>query len=359
MSSLAQRTSICNSASTHHKPGSRRALLSASLYDNLVMAVNIRSLRDPFQRLFLRYLLYIALRPGAWREARAFTTNAYQVVLGRSPTQEEVAEWVSHIQHQKRARTSLVWALLTSPEFIRLNLHRNLPINTAVVAETLHATRCQLVQSELPPAAEIVDLGGACSWSLEGALLAMGYPHHPQRITIIDLPPNRRMFAETFRYVADERDQWSEVRLGVLVRYLHRSFVNLDTLPDASVDLVWSGETIEHVTRDEARQTAREVWRVLKPGGFFCLDTPNRAITRLQFPHGLIHPEHRYEYEPRELAEQLRQDGFQVCRMLGICPMPRSAQTGRFDLREIFANPILSPDADQSYLFYLEARKPA
>lgn len=335
------------------------ALLSALLYDGSAMPVNIRSLRDPFQRLFVRYLLYIALRPGAWREARAFTTKAYQVVLGRPPSPEEAAEWVSRIQRQRRARTGLIWALLTSPEFARLNPDRNLPFNAGVVAETLHATRCQLVRSELPPAAEIVDLGGACSWSLEGALLAMGYPHHPRRITIIDLPPDRRMFAETFQYAADEHEQWREVRPGVLVRYLHRSFVNLDALPDASVDLVWSGETIEHVTRDEARQTAREVWRILRPGGYFCMDTPNRAITRLQFPRGLIHPEHRYEYEPRELAEQLREEGFEIRRVLGICPMPKSAQTGRFDLREIFVNAILSPDAEQSYLFYLEARKPA
>jgi SAM-dependent methyltransferase len=46
-------------------------------------------------------------------------------------------------------------------------------------------------------------------------------------------------------------------------------------LPDASVDVVVSFQTIEHVA--DLRQTLREIRRVLKPGGVFFAQAPNYA----------------------------------------------------------------------------------
>lgn len=51
--------------------------------------------------------------------------------------------------------------------------------------------------------------------------------------------------------------------------------LNTDSLPyaDAAFDLVTCTEVIEHI--EHYRQTIREIFRILKPGGLFVLTTPN------------------------------------------------------------------------------------
>ena len=55
-------------------------------------------------------------------------------------------------------------------------------------------------------------------------------------------------------------------------------------------DLVYSGQSIEHVTPSDADIVIKEVARVLRPGGWFALDTPNARVTRVQQPD-LIDPD--------------------------------------------------------------------
>jgi SAM-dependent methyltransferase len=55
----------------------------------------------------------------------------------------------------------------------------------------------------------------------------------------------------------------------------------LDAFADGTFDLVWSGQSIEHVSREAAERMVREAFRVLVPKGRFCLDTPIRAVTGL------------------------------------------------------------------------------
>jgi SAM-dependent methyltransferase len=59
---------------------------------------------------------------------------------------------------------------------------------------------------------------------------------------------------------------------GDRVRYLTSTGSRLD-LPDASVDVFFSGESIEHVFNVDA--FLDEVYRVLRPGGRFIVTTPN------------------------------------------------------------------------------------
>lgn len=98
------------------------------------------------------------------------------------------------------------------------------------------------------------------------------------------------------------RDKWSEVESGYL-RSLTRlkgrvaKLIGLDVdpavlenpsvdealvfapgtaypLPDASVDLITSWATLEHIAEPEP--AVREIERILKPGGWFCAWTPNK-----------------------------------------------------------------------------------
>ncbi len=175
----------------------------------------------------------------------------------------------------------------------------------------------------------------------------MGYPHHPREIVIVELPPTSPNERYTTWLTPD----------GILIRYHYGSMTDLSWLPDNSVDLVWAGQSIEHVTEEEAEITVRQVFRILRPNGYFCLDTPNAALTRLQSPDRLIHPEHKKEYYVSELKSLLESIGFEIVEAKGICPMPNSLRTGIFDPKEIVHNITLSDEPEYSYLFFLKGVK--
>jgi SAM-dependent methyltransferase len=50
-------------------------------------------------------------------------------------------------------------------------------------------------------------------------------------------------------------------------RYLTRGTASMAEIPDASIDYIWSCVVLEHVHRDEFARMAREMRRILKPGG--------------------------------------------------------------------------------------------
>jgi SAM-dependent methyltransferase len=90
-------------------------------------------------------------------------------------------------------------------------------------------------------------------------------------------------------------------------------------LPDATVDLAFSNQLIEHVHPDDVQPHLREVLRVLRPGGRYVLLTP----TRLSGPHdvsGFFHDEprgfHLKEYSCGDLARELRTAGYRDVRQV-------------------------------------------
>ncbi|MBK9164635.1 MAG: methyltransferase domain-containing protein [Acidobacteria bacterium] len=72
---------------------------------------------------------------------------------------------------------------------------------------------------------------------------------------------------------------------------------------DASFDVVTSFETVEHI--HDRPGFLRELERVLSPGGFLLLSTPNAHYTR-PVNGKPSNPFHVYEYTPEELGEELR-----------------------------------------------------
>jgi SAM-dependent methyltransferase len=276
-----------------------------------------------------------------------FVDLAFRKVLGRPAGEDGGGGFVARLRRGEVSRLGLLARLFLSHEY-----------KAPAFMSTLHQLRCRLVQGYLPAADVIVDLGGACTASLEGALLWMGYPHRPRELTIVDLPPDERLYAGQFRHLHDEGGDWL-VKGTTRIRYLHSSMTDLGPVADGSVDLVWSGESIEHITPVEGARVCREAMRVLRPGGAFCLDTPNAALTRIHCPRQFIHPEHKVEYRVHELIELLVGHGFDVRAVKGIGAMPRTARSGRFDPRELVRAPRLSDEAEISYLFYVHAVKPA
>jgi ubiquinone/menaquinone biosynthesis C-methylase UbiE len=133
--------------------------------------------------------------------------------------------------------------------------------------------------------------------------------------------------------------------------------VDLSDYADASFDLVYSGQSIEHVTEAEGDTVAREVFRVLAPGGWFCLDTPNGPVWRLRSA-AMMNDDHKIEYAAPELATVLSRAGFEVTESKGLNLMRQGAAAKVFDEAEASANPGVFAAAEECLLLAMVARKP-
>lgn len=213
----------------------------------------------------------------------------------------------------------------------------------------IHAARVELVQTLLPQAEHILDLGGANS-----PLYRMGYPHSFSKLTMIDLPVDERH--ELFKdAVIDDVSNKGEV----VVHY--GDMTSLDSFADESIDFVWSGQSIEHVPPDAGEKMCREAFRVLKSGGAFCLDTPNRLVTEIHTKNiggGFIHPEHCIEYTPEQLGHILEGVGFTILKSLGLCEMVETVATGQFKYSDFLIGRRISENINGSYIQYFHCVKP-
>jgi len=277
-----------------------------------------------------------------------FLTMAYRRCLKRSPDEDGLSYYSRELDAGRLSRLGVVRALVASNEYRQSAGLPGRPLHA------IHQVRMAMVKQLLPPAELIVDIGGAAIGDDRGALLMMGYPHKPRRVIIVDLPPQDRMFGRRH----NETAQGITTAEGIRIEYHYGSLSDLSFLPDSQVDLVWSGESIEHVTEAEAEVACRHAFRILKPGGCFCLDTPNAALTRLQSPHALTHPEHKKEYFVAELRALLEKCGFSIMEAKALLPMPESLRRQVFDVREQVANIRFGDTPEEGYLFFLKARKP-
>ncbi len=181
----------------------------------------------------------------------------------------------------------------------------------------------------------------------------MGYPYQFEEIVIVDLPSEDRHEL----YQDDQRLTSVDVP-GGRVSYRYHSMTDLSSYPSGSFDMVYSGESIEHITRREAERVLAEARRVLKPGGILALDTPNAKLTRLQ-QEAFIDPDHKYEYRHAELAAMLRGNGFVIERAMGINYGGESVARGVFDPTELATKRGLFDDIDNCYLLAYVCRRPS
>jgi SAM-dependent methyltransferase len=215
----------------------------------------------------------------------------------------------------------------------------------------MHVSRSLFV-SGLPRAARILDLGGTHQGLADGALVHLGYPYGFERLVVVDLPPDER--DAIYRGGSKGEPVMSE--LGP-VEFAFHSMVDLSRYEDASFDLVYSGQSIEHVSEAEGAEVARQAFRALAPGGWFCLDTPNGPVWRLRSSAPMNH-DHQIEYGADELALLVEQAGFEVVECKGLNLMQRGVAQGRFDEAEAAANPGVFSQAEACLLLAVVARKP-
>jgi SAM-dependent methyltransferase len=276
-----------------------------------------------------------------------FVRSAFQIILRRDPDPHGLKNYVTVLEEQKLTTDGVLDELLTSME-----LRVDVPYQN--ILRSLHQSRCDFVRM-LPRARRILDLGGTDQSGDAGALVSMGYPYRFELLTIVDLPGGERH--ELYGYLASS--ETVESRCGP-VQYRYHSMVDLSPYPDASFELVFSGQTIEHITEDEAKKMLAEIRRVLVPGGWFCLDTPNRRVTALQLgPDVLTNPDHKLEYTHEHLSQLLHDAGFDVVDALGLSLADESLARGDFDQAEVAdKHGVYAEIADCYFLAYM-CRTPA
>lgn len=295
-----------------------------------------------------RALRRLARRDGYFASLsnRQMVEVAYEVLLARRSDPVGRDNALSMLGSGAWSPIDMVSWLMGSGEFTRTR-----HFSGRTLGPSLHASRCAFVRS-LPSARNILDLGGTDLSAPEGAMVTMGYPYRFDSLTIVDLPPDERHEIYHSESNAQRVDTW----LGP-VFYRYHSMTDLSGFDDESVDLVYSGQSIEHVPPEEARKVVEQVFRVLEPGGHFALDTPNGRVTRVQQP-AFIDPDHKIEYTPDELLELVSGAGFEIAECKGTNLASQTVASGRFDADEVAGNSGLFSKAEDCYLLCVVARKP-
>lgn len=270
---------------------------------------------------------------------------AYQIVLGRKPDPGGFRQYERAVAGGELSRREMVDALRGSSEFERRSF------SAKMMGNSIHASRCRFVRA-LPKAATIVDLGGTDLGNPEGAFVGLGYPYRFDSLTIVDLPSEERHPI----YSSSEIEAPIDTPRGP-VRYSYHSMTDLSAFPDGSVDLVYSGQSIEHVTPEEGALVLKEVARILKPGGYLALDTPNSRVTRLQ-QEEFVDPDHKVEYSWAELQRQIAGAGLAVDWAKGINYAGLSLAQDRFMTEEVAANVGLFDEVEDCYILACVCRKP-
>lgn len=269
---------------------------------------------------------------------------AYNTVLLREPEPAGLDHFTERLTVEGISRRRMLEVLRGSEE-----AYRN--VRYTDLLNSLHLSRCDFVCS-LPRARRILDLGGTHQQNPEGAFVRLGYPYPFEKLTLVDLPHEDRHEI----YQSSELVHAVQTPLGP-VEYAYHSMSDLSRYADDSYDLAYSGQTIEHVTEDECDRVLDEVFRVLRPGGWFAVDTPNDTVCRLQTAD-FINDDHKIEYTHEQFGTKLEKAGFEIARAQGLNYLGRAASEGGFAMAEVAANRGVYGEPQDCYLLAYVCRKP-
>jgi SAM-dependent methyltransferase len=269
---------------------------------------------------------------------------AYNVILDREPDAGGGEQFEEALAQGVYTRHGMAELLIHSEE-----LRKSVPI--ANVLLSMHVSRSEFVRG-MPRASRILDLGGTHQGFADGALVHLGYPYRFDSLLVVDLPAEERH--EIYQGGSDGTTVQSA--LGP-VDFVFHSMTELERYPDASFDLVYSGQSIEHVTEAEGELVFQQAYRVLAPGGWFCLDTPNGPAWRVKSDQ-LMNDDHQFEYSSAQLREKLERVGFDVRETKGLNYLGESLARGEFDEEEAAANPGVFAAAEDCLLLAVIAQKP-
>jgi SAM-dependent methyltransferase len=298
------------------------------------------------ERKVRREVTRLAAVPFEQLPPRDAVRMAYNVLLRRDPDEPAWADQAGAIASGALARGDVVDRIRCSSEY-----RTQVPVGPSSLHSSLHSSRCEFIVG-LPPARRIVDLGGGHTTDARGALVVLGYPYDFDELVVVDLPPDdRHPLYHSERFGAGDTDRGK-------VRYEYRSMADLSFADDASVDLIYSGQSIEHVTEADGDLVLKEAFRILKPGAFMAIDTPNGLVCRLQ-QASFIDPDHEVEYTLDQLRDKVRRAGFDVLTERGLNWGGPAVARGEFDPEALAGNYGVYYQAEACYLLAVVIQKPA
>src|SRR6185437_14495982 len=172
---------------------------------------------------------------------------AFNVILNREPDTVGGADYAEKLANGELSRHGVAEALAHSEEF-----RRRVPIGNVLLS--MHVSRSDFVAG-LPRAAHILDLGGTHQGLPDGALVHLGYPYPFEQLVVVDLPVEERDEI----YQGGSMGEPVQSELGP-VEFAFHSMTDLGRYADGSFDLVYSGQSIEHVGEDDGDRVAREAF---------------------------------------------------------------------------------------------------
>jgi Methyltransferase domain len=147
------------------------------------------------------------------------------------------------------------------------------------------------------------------------------------------------------------------------VDWIANTVGNMMGVRNACCQLVFSGENLEHLWPEEVVGFFEESNRILEPGGWLVIDSPNRLVTA---PLNWSHPEHTFELTPSEAARLATLAGFEVVGLSGLwlCRDPQTKQLLSFspcgeEEGWSFAERVVTAETepDNSFIWWLTGRK--
>lgn len=114
------------------------------------------------------------------------------------------------------------------------------------------------------------------------------------------------------------------------VEWIANTCSDMSAVLSGSVDIVFSGQNIEHLWPEEIVGFFLEANRVLRDDGMLWIDSPNRFITEQV---GWCHPEHLIEFTVDEVLEVMSAAGFLGEQVKGIwlCRDPKTGSILPYD----------------------------
>ena len=152
----------------------------------------------------------------------------------------------------------------------------------------LHLLRTLELQRMPKPKAVLLSVGCADRYYFDWVEAACG-------------PIRKHIGVELYRPVPEE--------LPDNVEWVAASASSMPQVKDNSVDVLFSGQNIEHLSADDLYNFLLEAHRVIKSGGKLVIDSPNRLVTQQT---GWRHPEHTIEFSPSEARALVEAAGFMV-----------------------------------------------
>jgi len=117
------------------------------------------------------------------------------------------------------------------------------------------------------------------------------------------------------RHIGVEAYQSKPDNLPSGVEWVTNTLGNMNKIKSGEIEMVFAGQTIEHLWADDLVSFLCESHRVLKNDGIIVLDSPNRRVT---YGTGWFQPQHTMELTVEEIIELLTLAGFTDLNIRGV-----------------------------------------